>query len=82
MGYFLGIDLGASSGRHIVGYDDLGVYKTVEVYRFENQFKNINGHLVWDLEYLFIEVIRGIRKSMNLEKLIVYQLIHGVVIMF
>lgn len=65
MGYFLGIDLGASSGRHIVGYDDLGVYKTVEVYRFENQFKNINGHLVWDLEYLFIEVIRGIRKAIN-----------------
>lgn len=65
MGYFLGIDLGASSGRHIVGYDDLGVYKTVEVHRFNNQFINQNGHLVWDLEYLFIEVIRGIRKAIN-----------------
>ena len=65
MGYYLAIDLGASSGRHIVGYDDLGVYKTVEVYRFPNQFKNENGHLVWDLEYLFIEVIRGIRKAIN-----------------
>lgn len=65
MGYFLGIDLGASSGRHIVGYDDLGVYKTVEVYRFENKFKNLDCHLVWDLEYLFIEVIRGIRKAIN-----------------
>ncbi len=65
MGYFLGIDLGASSGRHIVGYDDLGEYKTVEVHRFENKYIEYNGHLIWDLEYLFIEVIRGIRKAIN-----------------
>ena len=36
MKYYLAIDIGASSGRHIVGYKEDGQIKTKEVYRFDN----------------------------------------------
>ena len=36
MKYYLAIDIGASSGRHIVGWIDNGVLNTKEIYRFPN----------------------------------------------
>lgn len=57
---YLAIDIGASSGRHIVGYMENGVLKTEEVYRFPNGAKEANGHLCWDTEHLFGEVKKGI----------------------
>lgn len=36
MKYFLAIDIGASSGRHIVGWREDGELRTKEVYRFPN----------------------------------------------
>lgn len=61
MKYFLAIDIGASSGRHIVGWEDDGEIKTKEVYRFPNGVKEESGHLVWDIDGLFASVREGIK---------------------
>lgn len=60
MNYYLAIDIGASSGRHIVGWAEDGAIKTKEVYRFPNGVKSVDGHLVWDMEALLAEVKAGI----------------------
>jgi len=60
MNYYLAIDIGASSGRHIVGWAEDGAIKTKEVYRFPNGVKSVDGHLVWDMEALLSEVKAGI----------------------
>ena len=63
--YVLAIDIGASSGRHIVGYLENNKIKTIEVYRFKNGVKEENNHLVWDIDYLFEEVKKGIKVALN-----------------
>ena len=60
MQYYLAIDIGASSGRHIVGWVEDGRIQTREVYRFPNGVKEENGHLVWDVEALVESVKAGI----------------------
>ena len=60
MKYYLAIDIGASSGRHIIGYVQDGELKTDELYRFYNGMDNVDGHLVWDTDRLLEEVITGI----------------------
>ncbi len=61
MKYYLAIDIGASSGRHIIGYEKDGEILTDEVYRFENGMDNDNGRLIWNSERLYREVVEGIR---------------------
>ena len=63
MKYFLAIDIGASSGRHIVGWQENGQILTDEVYRFPNGVKEQDGHLIWDTEALVQHVICGIGKA-------------------
>ena len=64
MAYYLAIDIGASSGRHIVGsYRNGQVHLEEEVYRFGNGVQHKNGHLVWDIDTLFAEVKNGIKKA-------------------
>lgn len=65
MKYYLAIDIGASSGRHIVGWQENGEIKTNEVYRFPNSVKEENGHLVWDMENLFSNVVAGIDAALR-----------------
>ena len=50
---YLAIDIGASSGRHIVGWMENGVLLTQEVYRFPNSVRRVDGHLEWDIDSLF-----------------------------
>lgn len=72
MKYYLAIDIGASSGRHIVGWMENGELQTQETYRFKNGVEEQNGHLVWDIEHLVKEVKAGIevtRKEFELESL-------------
>ncbi len=57
--YHLAIDIGASSGRHIVSWHENGERVMKEVYRFPNLPDEVNGHLVWDLERLCREVVKG-----------------------
>ena len=63
MRYCLAIDIGASSGRHIVGWRENGQLQTKEVYRFPNGVHEEGGHLVWDTESLLREVKAGIRAA-------------------
>lgn len=60
MKYYLAIDLGASSGRHIIGWREGGAVKTEEVFRFSNAMEKENGRLVWDVERLCDCVVEGI----------------------
>lgn len=63
MKYYLAIDIGASSGRHIVGWMKDGKLRTKEVYRFPNGVRELDGHLVWDIEALVGCVNEGIEKA-------------------
>ena len=63
MKYYLAIDIGASSGRHIVGWQENGAIQTKEVYRFPNGVQEEGGHLVWDVRRLFSNVVRGILEA-------------------
>ena len=63
MKYYLAIDIGASSGRHIIGWQKGGEIKTDEVYRFPNGVKEMDGHLVWDIDELFKSVVAGMRRA-------------------
>ncbi|MBP0989999.1 MAG: rhamnulokinase [Oscillospiraceae bacterium] len=58
--YYLAIDIGASSGRHIVGWKENGKLKTEEVYRFKNGTDEKDGHLIWNIETMFKNVKAGI----------------------
>ena len=63
MKHYLAIDIGASSGRHIVGWHENGALQTKEVYRFPNGVTEIDGHLCWDVEALVSHVKTGIEKA-------------------
>lgn len=61
--YCLAIDIGASSGRHIVGWYEAGELLTKEVFRFKNGVSEQNGHLVWDIGELLTNVKEGIERA-------------------
>ena len=61
MKYCLAIDIGASSGRHIVGWQEGEELRTKEVYRFPNGVREEKGHLIWDVDALVGSVKEGIR---------------------
>lgn len=65
MRYFLAIDIGASSGRHIIGYTEDGGLHTEEVYRFPNSVRHENGHLIWDIDALTENVKAGIDAALG-----------------
>ena len=59
----LAVDIGASSGRHIVGTVQNGKITLQEVYRFENGVHRENGHLCWDIDTLAKEVVNGLKAA-------------------
>lgn len=61
--FYLAIDIGASSGRHIVGWQENGKTVTDEVYRFPNGVTEQDGHLVWEADKLFDNVLQGIEAA-------------------
>ena len=64
--YYLAIDLGASSGRHILGTLENGKMELKEIYRFSNGAKKINGKRCWDIEQVFNYVVNGIKECSKL----------------
>ncbi len=62
----LAIDIGASSGRHILGWMENGKIRTREVYRFENGVRENGSYLTWDVESLTRDVIAGIAECKKL----------------
>ena len=67
--YFLAIDIGASSGRHILGSVENGKIVLEEVYRFWNGMDHVDGTLCWDVDRLFNEIIAGMKKCKELGKI-------------
>lgn len=66
MKHYIAIDIGASSGRHIVGWNENEKIRTREVYRFPNGVTGRDGHLVWDIEALERHVKAGIDEALKL----------------
>lgn len=69
MTYYLAIDIGASSGRHILGSMQNGALKLEEVYRFENGVCESENGLVWDIDNLVSKVMAGIKKCAQIGKI-------------
>ena len=58
---FLAIDLGASSGRAILGTIVDGILELKEINRFSNPILEINGRLYWNLFHLYDEIIKSLK---------------------
>ncbi len=58
---YLAVDIGASSGRHILGWLEDGKIRLEEIYRFENKLHKKDGRLCWDMESLSSYVLEGMR---------------------
>ena len=67
--YYLAVDIGASSGRHILGYVENGKIVLEEIYRFQNGMIEKNGRKCWDHEALTQSVIAGMKKCRELGKI-------------
>ena len=60
--YYLAVDIGASSGRHILGHLENGKIELEEIYRFENGMDHKDGKLLWNVDRLFGEILNGMKK--------------------
>ena len=60
--YYLAVDIGASSGRHILAHLEEGKMVLEEVHRFPNGMVDRDGELVWDVDALFSEIKLGMKK--------------------
>ena len=60
--YFFAVDLGATSGRTIIGSIDVGQLHLEEVTRFPNHLIEQGGHFYWDIYALYFEMIRGLKE--------------------
>ena len=60
--YFFAVDLGATSGRTILGHIQDGKLQQQEVTRFSNNLIIQGGHYYWDIHALYFEVIRGLKE--------------------
>ncbi len=69
MRYSLAVDIGASSGRHILGWLENGIINQLEVYRFENNIINQDGTLQWNISHLVKEVKAGIKACKEIGKI-------------
>ncbi|WP_298843300.1 rhamnulokinase [Clostridium sp.] len=69
MEYYLAIDIGASSGRHILGSTQNGKLKLEEIYRFENGISKVADEYCWDIDKLFENIKIGIKKCVELGKI-------------
>lgn len=69
MQYFLAVDIGASSGRHILGTVVNGKILLEQIYRFENTLTEKNGHLCWDVDVLRKHLLEGLKAAHSLGKI-------------
>ena len=61
--HYLAVDLGAESGRVMLGTLDEGRVSLEEVHRFPNRVVTENGHLHWDLAHLEKEILAGLENA-------------------
>ena len=69
MNYYLAIDIGASSGRHILGHMEDGKMILEEIYRFPNGMEEKNGEKYWDAKALFHSILEGMKKCKEIGKI-------------
>ena len=69
MKYYLAIDIGASSGRHILGHIENGSIVLEEVWRFDNKQIHKNHHDCWDMENLWRGIVDGLKACKTLGKI-------------
>ena len=69
MKYYLAIDIGASSGRHILGHIENGRIMLEEVWRFDNKQIHKNHHDCWDMENLWRGIVDGLKACKALGKI-------------
>lgn len=67
--YYLAVDIGASSGRHILASMDNGRMVLEEVYRFENGMVNTGGKKLWDVDKLYENILEGMKECKRLGKI-------------
>ena len=58
----LAVDIGASSGRHILSFVQDGRIQMEEIYRFPNGMTTRDGHACWDVPALFAHILEGLRR--------------------
>ena len=59
--FFLAVDLGATSGRTILGSIENGKLSQREMTRFSNPIIQQGGHFFWDIYALYNEIIRSLK---------------------
>ena len=59
--YFFAVDLGATSGRTIIGSLSDGKFDLEELTRFDNNLIETGGHFYWDIYALYYEIIKGLK---------------------
>ena len=67
--YYLAIDIGASSGRHILGHMEDGKMVLEEMYRFPNGMTEENGQKSWNVKALFRAILEGMKKCKEAGKI-------------
>lgn len=67
--YYLAVDIGASSGRHMLASITDGKIEMEEIYRFPNEMEYIDGVLCWDVKRLFTEIKNGLKKCKEAGKI-------------
>ena len=67
--YYLAIDIGASSGRHILAHLEDGRMVLEEISRFENRQVVRNGHICWDIDHIREGVLEGLKRCGELGKI-------------
>ena len=67
--YYLAIDIGASRGRHILGYIEDGKMVLEEIYRFKNGAEKRGDKLVWNDQNLFESIVNGLKKCKEIGKI-------------
>ena len=67
--YYLAVDIGASSGRHILGHLENDKMVLEEIHRFPNGNVEKDGELTWDIDGLFREILVGMKKCKEAGKI-------------
>ena len=67
--YYLAIDIGASSGRHILGHVEDGKLVLEEIHRFDNKQVHRNGRDCWDMDNLWTGIVDGLKACKTLGKI-------------
>ena len=60
--YFFSVDLGATSGRTIIGHISDARFELEELTRFPNNLIIQGGHYYWDIHALYFEIIKGLKE--------------------